>query len=101
MNKLLRQIEQIERLDQLIRFRSTGTPKNLAKRMKISEASLYRLIDTMKDMGAPIEFSIYYQSYIYASDVNFKCGFFHKELSLQEAQNINGGFVNLARLVIF
>ncbi|MFA5327393.1 MAG: HTH domain-containing protein [Prolixibacteraceae bacterium] len=78
MNKLLQQIELIERIDQLIRLKATGTPKTFAKRLTISEASLYRLIDTIKEMGAPVEFSVRYQSYIYANDVNFICGFFLK-----------------------
>ena len=101
MNKLLQQIELIERIDQLIRLRATGTPKTLAQRLGVSEASLYRVIDTMKEMGAPVEFCIRHQSYVYFNDVNFMCGFFLKELSYREAQKINGGFQNLAYLVNF
>jgi hypothetical protein len=55
----------------------------------------------MKEMGAPIEFSICHQSYVYSSDVNFMCGFFLKELSYKEAQKVNGGFQNFAYLVNF
>jgi hypothetical protein len=101
MNKLIHQIELIERIDQLIRLKATGTPKTFAKRLCISEASLYRLIDTVKEMGAPIEFSICYQSYVYANEVSFMCGFFLKELSVQEAKKVNGGFQNLAFLMNF
>ncbi len=101
MNKLLQQIELIERIDQLIRLRATGTPKKLAQRLDLSEASLYRLIETIKGMGAPVEYSLRYQSYIYSSEVNFTCGFFLKELSYSEIQEVNGGFQNLAFLVNF
>ena len=101
MNKLLQQIELIERIDRLIRLKGTGTPKTFAKRLAISEASLYRLIDTIKEMGAPVEFSVRYQSYIYSDEVNFMCGFFLKELSYSEVQKINGGFQNLACLSNF
>jgi len=101
MNKLLQQIELIERMDQLIRFKSTGTPRNLARRLSISEASLYRLIDTLREMGAPIEFSVCSQSYVYSSEVNFMCGFFLKELSYVEIQAVNGGFQNLTFLMDF
>jgi hypothetical protein len=96
MNKLLQQIELIERIDQLIRLTATGTPNNFARRLSISESSLYRLIDTLKEMGAPIEFSVISQSYIYSSEVNFMCGFFLKELSYNEIQKVNGGFQNLS-----
>jgi hypothetical protein len=69
--------------------------------LTISEASLYSLIDTIKEMGAPVEFRIRYHSYIYSDEVNFICGFFLKELSYIEVQEINGGFQNLACLVYF
>jgi len=101
MNKLLQQIELIERIDQLIRLKATGTPKKLAERLDISEATLYRLIETIKKMGAPVEFSSRYQSYIYLDEVNFMCGFFLKELARSEIQEVNGGFRNLAHLVCF
>ena len=89
----------IERVDQLIRLRATGSPRNLARRLAISEASLYRLIETLREMGAPIEFSVCYQSYVYSSEVKFICGFFLKELSNKEIQIINGGVHNLALLL--
>jgi len=99
MNKLLQHIQLIERVDQLIRLRATGSPRNLARRLAISEASLYRLIETLREMGAPIEFSVCYQSYVYSSEVKFICGFFLKELSNKEIQIINGGVHNLALLL--
>ena len=71
MNKTLRQVALIERIDQLIRLRATGTPKTIARRLEISESSLYRLIDTIKEMGAPVEYSVKDQSYVYADDVDF------------------------------
>ena len=101
MNKLIQQIKLIERIDQLIRLRATGTPRILARRLSISEASLYRLIDTLKEMGAPIEFSAYSQSYVYTSEVNFLCGFYLKELSYKEIVFANGGFQYLANLLDF
>lgn len=101
MSKLLQQIELIERIDQLIRLKATGTPKKLAQLLDISEASLYRLIDTIREMGAPVEFSLKYQSYVYSEEVSFLCGFFLKELPYSEIMKINGGFLKLAGLVIF
>jgi len=74
---------------------------NLTQLFSISDASLYRLIDTLKEMGAPIEFSVIRQSYTYSSEVNFMCGFFLKELSRNEIQKVNGGFQNLAFLLNF
>ena len=71
MNKILKQIALIERIDQLIRLKATGTPKTITRRLDLSESSFYRLIDTIKEMGAPVEFSLKDQSYIYSDDVDF------------------------------
>lgn len=101
MNKLIQQIELIERIDQLIRMKATGCPKEFANDMNISKASLYRLIETMKELGAPIEYSIIKQSFVYVDHVNFICGFYFKELSYIEVKQINGGFNNLSQLVNF
>jgi len=101
MNKLLQQIELIERIDRLIRLKATGSPKCLAQKLDISEASVYRVIDTIKGMGAPVEYSICHQSYMYADAVDFVCGFFPHELSCSEARKINGGYQTLAQIVNF
>lgn len=90
--KVLQQIDLIQRLDQLIRQKVTGNPKCLAEKLEISEATLYRVIESMKRMGAPLEFNTQLQSYVYSKDVNFRCGFFLRELSPNEMPDINGGF---------
>jgi len=54
--KLFEQLRLLERLDQLIRLKATGTPRQLARRIKVSERQLYRLIQELKDLGFPIEY---------------------------------------------
>lgn len=91
MRKLSEQIRVIERIDQLIRLKCTGPPKQLAGRLEVSETTLYRILDGMKQFDAPIVYSISSQSYIYESQVSFKFGFFTKELSKKEARDVNAG----------
>ncbi len=69
-------IERIQRIDQLIRLQATGTPKELASRLGISKGRLYRIINTMKALNAPIQYSISLQSYIYEEEVDFRIGFY-------------------------
>ena len=95
MAKLKKQIELIERIDRLIRLKATGSPKILAQKCHISEASLYRLIETIRELGAPVKFSHMHGSYIYTNDVNFLCGFFTRELSKKESKRVNGGLNEL------
>lgn len=101
MAKLEEQINQIEQLDQLIRMQATGSPKQLARKMGISKASLFRLFDIMKQLKAPIKYDIYLQSYIYTSNVCFKFGFYAQEISYQKAMEINGGYANIKMLLNF
>ncbi|WP_438424360.1 hypothetical protein [Aquimarina macrocephali] len=78
MNIIIKQIELIERVDQLIRLQATGTPEDLAYRLGISKTKLYRIINTMKTLNAPIEYDITIQSFVYAEAVGFTFGFYSR-----------------------
>lgn len=75
MKKLVKTLDRIERVDQLIRMKATGSPRELAKRLNISESSLYGFIASMKQMGAPIFYCQTRKSYCYKGDVKFTYGF--------------------------
>lgn len=92
-------INLVERIDQLIRLKATGTPKNLAKRLGLSETSVWRTISEMKEMKAPIVYCMNSQSYIYEEPVRFHFGFYGEELSEKEQKEIEGGvgFNNILR----
>jgi len=99
MGQFTRQIELIERLDQLIRFENTGNPKKLSDKLGISEAKLYRVINTMKDLNAPISYNFSKVSYVYEGCTRFKCGFYIQDLSSKEIKNINGGTSDFNRFL--
>ena len=61
----LKYLDRIERLHLLIKRKATGTPKELANRLEVSEASVYEYIKTLKEMGAPVAYDIYRKSYVY------------------------------------
>lgn len=84
-------VSLIERIDQLIRLKATGTPSSLAERLNISEASLFRIINEMKELDAPISYCIASQSYFYETPVSFRFGFYGRELTLEEQQRIDAG----------
>lgn len=73
--KFLDQIHRIEIIDERIRSQKTGPPKTLAKDLKISESHLYWILATMKKLGASFYYSKEKQSYCYAKDQKFVCGF--------------------------
>lgn len=91
MNLITKQISLIERIDQLVRLQGTGSPKELATRLNISKAKLYRIIDIMKALNAPIVYDFAIQSFVYEEAVGFRCGFYVRELNYNEVQATNGG----------
>jgi predicted DNA-binding transcriptional regulator YafY len=65
-------IRILKRMDRMIRSRSTGTPEDFARRLAISERTLYNYLSLMKELGAPIRYSRYSESYIYNEDGGLK-----------------------------
>ncbi len=77
--KIEQYIQRIQQIDNMIRCRRTGSPGELARRMGISESTLYKYISFMRDSGAPIAYSKKSQTYYYEHRVEFSYGFSIKE----------------------
>lgn len=67
--------ERLERIDYLIRIKGTGSPRQLADRLGLSERSIYEYLNLMKDLGAPIKYSNARHSYYYEHEGSFKLCF--------------------------
>jgi len=61
-----RYFDRLQTIDYLIRIKGTGKPAQLAKRLRISERTLYEFLKMMKELGAPIEYDRYKESYFYS-----------------------------------
>ncbi len=85
----------VERIDQLIRLKATGNPDQLADRLELSKRQLHRVIQFIKELEAPIVYSISRESYVYEEPVQFRFGFYGRELSLEEQQNLEGGYAHV------
>jgi hypothetical protein len=72
---MLKQAERIQRIHELIRRKATGTPKELATRVGISERQVHYVLDEMKQFGAPILYSNTLCSYYYEHEVAWSIGF--------------------------
>lgn len=62
---ILDYFERIKKLHQLILNSNTGTPSELAKKLKTSRSNLYNFLDFLKLNGAPIEYDKRNKSYYY------------------------------------
>ncbi|MBP6755284.1 MAG: HTH domain-containing protein [Bacteroidia bacterium] len=66
-------IRIIIRLDYLIVREMTGSPKELASKLSITERSVYNYLAFMKkELNAPIQYNFQRLSYVYTSEWNFK-----------------------------
>ena len=72
---IVKYVQRIERIDQLIRLNATGTPKELAQRLGICETVLYETLATMREYGAPIYNDKCMQSYYYEEPCIFEFTF--------------------------
>lgn len=73
--EFLRKIQILERVDQLIRLKSTGTPDDLSILLNVSKRSVYNIIELMKNMGAPIKYCQMRKTYYYSYQCNLIIGF--------------------------
>jgi hypothetical protein len=76
--KLKEYLKLFEKIDFYISIKSTGKPNDFARKLKISERSLYKYLNDMKELGAPIEYSKLRNSYLYINTGNFHIGFLNK-----------------------
>lgn len=84
-------IQLLERVHTLILHKNTGTPKEFAARLNISERTLYRIIEELKDRDAIIEYCPIKGSYVYLNEVVIKVQF---RVTTQENKIIIGGVFN-------
>ena len=92
---MLKQIQRIERLHQLLRLKATGSPKECASQLGISERQLYNIIELMKELGAPIIYNMRVGSYQYAYDVEWSFEF-TKRLNNDSMTSIKGSGITFS-----
>ena len=82
-------IERIERIDQLIRLKATGSPKEFARKLEISKTWLYEYLKYLKSKGGPIAFDKERNSFYYTEEVEFIFKF--NKLKKEQLEKIIGG----------
>ena len=70
-----RYFDRMQMIDRLIMIKGTGTPKQLARRLNISESTLYEFLQFMRSMGAPIAYCRDRKTYYYSEVGRFELQF--------------------------
>lgn len=79
-----KQIERLQIVDKYIKEKSTGTPEEFASLLRISKRQLFRILEELKDYGAPIAYNrtlktFYYQEKNFEIKINFSVQFISEE----------------------
>tara|TARA_R110000868_G_scaffold172128_1_gene407943 strand:- start:2781 stop:3116 length:336 start_codon:yes stop_codon:yes gene_type:complete len=89
--KNLKTLERLQQLHQRILQENTGTPKELAGYMNISERSLYKLMDYLKDLKASVCYNRVHNTYYYCDDFELQVSISVTALSKNEIIHVYGG----------
>jgi transcriptional antiterminator len=89
--KNLKTLERLQQLHDLIEKENTGTPKELACLMQISECSVHLLIEQLKDYNADICYSRSSKTYRYCNDFELNVSISVNVLTNNEVTQIFGG----------
>ena len=98
---LFKQIELLRRMHRLIAASCTGTPGEFSKRMKVSDRHLRSIIEEMKDMGAPINYSRRNATYYYTTPFEIDVICIFRNLSVEEQKNISAGAPFFERFLLY
>ena len=91
--KTLKQINRLKKMHQLVKVTNTGTPKEFAKKLNISESQLYNILEDLKEKGFPIQYSRSLKSYVYNDYCELEVLFSVKLLTQHDKINIAGGSI--------
>jgi hypothetical protein len=82
---LLKYIDRVKRMDNLIRLKATGCANEFASKLGISPSQLFQDLKEMKQLGAPIQYCSVRKSYVYESNGRLTIDF------MSDGQHIKGG----------
>ena len=86
---VIKYIERIKVMDDLIRRKATGTSNQFAEKLHISRSTLMKYINILKDMGAPVAYDKFRNSYYYLYPCKLIFGFESKMLNEGDLVDIN------------
>lgn len=84
---LLKYIDRLKRMDNLIRRRATGCADDFARKLQVSPSQLFQDLKEMKELGAPIKFCPMNRTYFYLKEGEFKVDFVLKRSEIRGGKN--------------
>jgi len=89
--KMIYQLERIKKINRMIKSANTGSPKEFAGELGISESHFYRYIEELQEMGIPIQYSRSRKTYYYDKNTELSLSYSLKIISDRGTKEIIGG----------
>jgi len=89
--KTFQQLERLRKIHKLIQQQNTGSPDELAERLKISRRQLYNILDYLKEIEAPLIFSRKDNTFCYTYNFDMLVNVSVQVLVNDELKTIYGG----------
>ncbi len=89
--KTIKNLERLQQLNELVKQENTGTPKELADKLGISERSVYNLVEFLKDWDAPICYCRKQKTYYYSGCFDLQLSISLTIIKGKEQTQIYGG----------
>jgi len=99
--KFKEQIERIEKLNSLIENERTGTPIELANRLRIQRSTLYESLAYLRSLGLTISYDRKNRTFYYSSNCKLELQFSLRVLNNVELNQTNGGILTFLIPSIF
>ncbi len=86
---IIKYIERLKFMDELIRKNATGTPDEFAKKLGVSRSTLDKYLKVLKEMNAPIKYNEVCGNYYYLFPCQLKIAYESKVLTEMDLKTIN------------
>ena len=89
----IKQLERLRKIHEFIKIANTGTPKEFAIKLQLSESQLYNILEDLKIKGFPICYSKRLKSYVYNDDCELEIIYSVKLITSKGKIKISGGYL--------
>ncbi len=89
--QIIKLLERIKKVHQLILEEKTGTPQEFADKLHISRSQLYNVLEILKEYDAPIKYSKKTNSFYYTKPFHLELKYSLITMLDEEKREIFGG----------
>ena len=68
-------IMRLQAMDKLIQLKATGNASEFAQKVALSRSTIYKYLEILKDLGAPIDYCTKRRTYYYQKPVKLEIAF--------------------------